>query len=267
MAVPVCPAVLVAEGALQVHVLEIEREVPVNVGYPLESEYYPDVPQAVGVLSAAGKNALSLEQERVVSTAFRRVYQEQLNAEFNPGADYENAVCFTWGSDIESYMLFQHVGVGGTVRDREAWSPQSFDYRDAPVANGSKLVRAALQSVARQITIEFTSNSPFQAWGIAGLAIIIINPNGRSALLIKGEFAVQYSTPRGDGYGGFVPDRYAYPVANEYRRLGYRAQPFRKGTMTAGRRRDDVCPASGLRVVAEYWHGQFRRRWGSPSRS
>ena len=195
----ICPVVVFAEGVLEGHVLEIERqvpveipvevpveiEVPVNFSYPLETENYPDVPAAVGILSAEVENALSLEQQRVVSTAFRRVYQEQLNAGFTPGAPYDNKVRFAWGSDIESYMVYQRVGDGG----------------------------------------DFSG----EGLGLESLSILAMHPSGTQAFFVTDEFATLFYSDSGEEVG---VQAYGYPVSGAYPTAEGRAQAFSKGLMT-----------------------------------
>lgn len=381
-------ATVTARGALEGKVLEIEREVPVEVpvevpmevevevpvnqSFPLQTDAFPDVPAEIGEIGADAGPALSLEQREVVRVAFRRVYQEHLDSEFDPGMPYEgDQVRFWWGRDVQTYMLSQNVGVGGDSSG-EGWGmtslaviamhpsgtqafliadefitlyhrgrddehggngPDGFgypvsdvyyreDYKAQAFSKGLMIVRdgaaeflpdavsmgvpgnptpgeipelvgsiredsvekfdeyatAAMtdafrreytQSLLREFEIRephnndevhewagrdvapvsqnFASASPVEAWGIPGLAILMMNPDRRRAYLIKDEFVVQYSTARQDGYGGSGPDGYGYPLANEYRRFGYAAQPFSKGLMILENGVMDFIPNPGFR--------------------
>jgi hypothetical protein len=116
-----------AEGAVEEVTVEKEVEVRVEVPvdrivaspYPLEQ--FPSVPEEIGVIRPDSLVMLSLEQQEVISAAFRRAYAEQLLMEVNPGLPYGgDQVHFWWGRDVASYMMSQNLGVDGDTTG-EGW--------------------------------------------------------------------------------------------------------------------------------------------------
>jgi hypothetical protein len=338
-----------AEGQVEIREVEVPVETIVEEDrYPLAA--YEDVPEMIGMIRDDAKGRLSLEQQRVVTHAYRRVFQEHLDSEYNPGLPYnDDLVHFWWGRDVDTYMLSQNVGVDGDSTG-EGWGmpglaiiamhptqtqafviadefldlfhagrddehggngPDGFGYpisdvyhtetykaqnfskgimiveegeaefipepaalEEVPAGVGAiredlselypegwlasiseAFVREYQQAMLREFNLGVPYNddqvhewagrdaapvtqnfngdsmSDDNNWGMPGLAIMAMNPGHRRAYIIKDEFLVQYSTGRDDDYGGNGPDGYGAPLANEYVRFGYRAQPFEKGLM------------------------------------
>lgn len=342
-------ALAFAEGAVEVREVEVPVEVETIVEtdfYPLET--FPEVPDEIGMIREDAKAMLSLEQQQVVTAAFRRVYQEHLDSEFNPGLPYNgDLVHFWWGRDVQSYMLSQNVGVDGDSSS-EGWGmpglaiiamsptetqafliadeflnlfsqgrddehggngPDGFgypltdvyyteNYKAQVFSKGTMIVedgeaefipgvpevdetpegvgmirednvekypegwREAMTEAFRReyhqallrefnagvpyggdqvhewagrdsapVTQNFNGDSTGEGWGMPGLSIMAMNPGHRRAYIIKDEFLELFHAGREDEYGGNGPDGFGSPLANEYHRFGYRAQPFEKGLM------------------------------------
>jgi hypothetical protein len=338
-----------AEGTMEVR----EVEVPVEVETIVETDYYPletfpEVPEDIGVIRDDAKEMLSLEQQKVITAAFRRVYQEHMDSEFNPGMPYGgDQVHFWWGRDVQTYMLSQNVGEGGDSTG-EGWGmpnlaviamhptqtqafiiadefldlfhagrddehggngPDGFGYPVTDVyytetykaqvfSKGTMIVedgvaefipgavevdevpegigviredniekypegwREAITEAFRReyhqallrefnpgvpyggdevhewagrdaapVTQNLNGDSTGEGWGMPGLSIMVMNPDHRRAYIIKDEFLDKFHSGRQDEHGGNGPDGFGAPLANEYVRFGYRAQPFEKGLM------------------------------------
>lgn len=116
-----------AEGTMEEVIVEQEIEVPVEVPvdrivpspYPMQA--FPDVPAEIGVIRPDSNVMLSLEQREVITTAFRRAYQEQLLIETDPGMPFGgDQVHFWWGRDVHTYALTQNLGMDGSTTG-EGW--------------------------------------------------------------------------------------------------------------------------------------------------
>lgn len=339
--------------------IEVPVEVPVEVevfvevpSFPLEADF-PDVPADIGMIRPDAAERLSLEQQAVLTSAFKRVYQEHVYAEFNPGQTLGGDLLHFWeGRDPASVMVSQNVGVEGDGTG-EGWGipgliiiaasptatqafiiadeflakysagrddeyggngPDGFGYPisdvyytdiykaqafskglmiveegmteaefipgpieldEIPELVGSPredaqelytdnqlaaLTEAFVREYKQARIREFDPGVPYggdllhewhrrdgsptvtqnfmgdsasdgNLWGMPGLAIMMMDPSGRRAFLIKDEFLIQYSTGRDDEWGGNGPDGYGAPITNEYKRFGYRAQAFEFGLM------------------------------------